>query len=556
MKILGLSGPGHDLAFCLLDKGQIVTAIEEERISREKHGLGFRSKIGRGMQYCLDSMNYKIENLELIITNDLTEYGFLEMLFRNKIQQVKIINHHLAHAASAYYLSGYDECAVLIIDGAGSTEGPTGGREVISLGHASGGNIDLDKKFYGDTWNLSNYIDMNVGKRDDILTDSLGDFYKLFTFLCGFKFLEEGKLMGLAPYGKDTYVKEISKYIAVDKDKIEIRFNNKDFFNFYSELVANKNEAELFCIRADLGYAAQYLLEECVFIILDWLYERTKCTNVCFSGGVALNSVLNGKIISRTPFKKVFIQPAANDAGTAIGSALYGYHVILGNKYIPRTTMKLAYMGRLYEEDDIMSAIKKYDRDICWQKNDYSEIVRIAAVMISEGKIIGWFQGRSEIGPRALGNRSILADPRKKDMKDILNHRVKFREAFRPFAPSVLQEYAKEYFEMEQDESPFMLMVYKIKDNVLKDIPAVTHVDGTARVQTVTKQNGIYYDLITAFYDITGIPLVLNTSFNIKGQPMVETPEDAIQSFLDADMDALFIGEYIIKKLGKIYDED
>lgn len=545
MNILGLSGPGHDLCFCLVKDGEIKVSIEEERISREKHGLGIHSKLGHGKNYCLNALNLKEEDLDCIVTNDLTYSGFLKMLFK---EDVTIINHHLAHAASAYYVSGFEESAVLVVDASGSVDGDR--KEVTSFGYASKGDINLTKKYYGSVWHLNDYTDRRIGRNDEIVTNSLGDFYKLFTFLCGFGFLEEGKLMGLAPYGKDTYVKKIWNYIDILEDgEIKIELNKKEFFDFYRELTENRTGDELFRIQADLAYAAQDILEECIIQLLNKLYQEVKTDKLCFAGGVALNSVLNGKIVARTPFREIYVQPAANDAGTAIGAAMYGYYKLMGNPYKHDFVMKTAYTGCEYQEKAILDALEKNQSRLEWKRLSDEEIVKVAANRISEGAIIGWFQGRSEIGPRALGNRSILADPRRKDMKDIINHRVKFREGFRPFAPSVLLEYSKEYFEMDENESPFMLLVYKVREDKRDIIPAVTHVDGTARVQTVTKENGRYHDLIQEFNNITQVPVILNTSFNTKGQPIVETPEDAIQCFLNCDLDDLFIGNYKVRKM-------
>lgn len=355
--------------------------------------------------------------------------------------------------------------------------------------------------------------------------------------------------MGLASYGTDRYVKEMWKCVAVKEDGgREINFPREEFFDFIRTLKKESVGKDLFQIRADVAFAAQAVLEKSTFLLMEELYNKTKCRKLCYSGGVALNSTLNGKITKETPFTDIFIPPMSGDAGTAIGSALYGHYCRNGGRYDPHK-IKSVYWGKSYSDLEIENALKKNEENIAWSKQTTEEVAETAALKLKSGQILGWFQGGCEAGPRALGNRSILADPRRKNMKDILNSRVKFRESFRPFAPSVLQEYAKDYFETDGTEYPFMLFVHPVKESKKSVIPAVTHVDGTARIQTVNEEdNPVYYGLINAFYRLTGVPVLLNTSFNIKGEPIIETPSDALKSFIKADMDCLCIGNYVVTK--------
>lgn len=549
MRVLGIGGSNHEFSFCYVEDGKILRVIEEERLSREKHGIGFKSMFGRGKGYCLNDFNINIEDIDLIVGNDLLS-SYIIKPYKNKI---KLFNHHLVHAASSYYTSGFEDSAVLVVDGSGSEVQPNI-RETISFGYAKGKDISFFKQITGKISERGQILGKPYEDTNNATTsieNSLGDFYRIFTEFCGFEPLDAGKLMGLAPYGRDTYLDEIWKFVELKApDDLVIHINNFDLDQFVLDITRGKQGDELFQIRADLAYAAQTIVEECTFVFLNHLYEMTQCPRLCLSGGVALNSVLNGKITVRTPFKEVYIQPAASDAGTAIGAALYGYYVLGNHDYAKESVMKTAYTGRNYTDDEIRECLRKYSNKINFIKSSYQEVIREAAKLICNGEIIGWFQGGSEIGPRALGHRSILADPRNPNMKDIINQRVKFRENFRPFAPAVLKEYTSEYFKMNYKESPFMLMVFDVLEEKKSVIPSVTHVDGTGRVQTVTKEdNDYYYDLIREFFKLTEVPVILNTSFNVKGEPIVETPEDAVKCFLKTEIDKLFIGEYIVKKV-------
>lgn len=548
VKVLGIGGSGHEFASCFLEDGRLVRAVEEERLSRQKHGLGTRSLINMSKRYCLNPDHLDLQDMDLIICNDI-----INPLFIRPIQEkIHFMNHHLSHAASAYYLSGFQESAVLIIDGCGSEVSP-GVRETLSFGYAEGNEIKLSPPITGKIGYRSRCLDKDFTVNSELnvsIENSLGDFYRWFTEFCGFSLLDTGKLMGLAPYGKPTYVNELRGLVSFTPPaELSIRINETQIDDFILELTRSKEGDELFRIRADLAYAAQTILEEVTIEFLNHLHTKIRCDQLVFAGGVALNSVMNAKIIERTPFKKLFVQPAAGDSGTAIGAALYGYHHILGHPYKGQT-MKHAYLGKSYIESDMMQTLERYSDSVTWQQADEMALIDEAARGISEGKIIGWFQGGSEMGPRSLGHRSILADARNPRMKDIVNRNVKFREGFRPFAPSVLKEHAHEYFHMLTDESPFMLLVFDVLEEKQAIIPAVTHVDKTARVQTVTEaDNGIYYRLIQRFHELTGVPVIMNTSFNVKGEPIVETPEDALKCFLGTQLDFLVLENYIVRKV-------
>ena len=337
--------------------------------------------------------------------------------------------------------------------------------------------------------------------------------------------------MGLAPYGTDRYYDQLRPFVKLlKKGQVRIDLRSGEFEKVLDSIMADTKPEEEYSKKADLAWAGQKILEEALVHCANYLYEVTKCPYLCIAGGVGLNSVANGKVLQQTPFEQIFIQPASGDSGTSLGAAMWGYYSImkqsrnLGQGLI----MKNAYLGREYSDEEIQESFKEFP-DMIIDKPE--NLTKSAAKLIADGKIVSMFQGGSEYGPRALGHRSILANPAIPNMKDILNMRVKFREEFRPFAPAVLYEHQTEYFELEQ-YTPFMLIVCDVKEDKRKVIPAVTHVDGTARLQSVSKENGgIFYDLISEFYQITNVPVILNTSFNVKGQPIVETPSDAVRWF-------------------------
>lgn len=530
MQILAIGGSGHDYSFCYLKNGKIIRAIEEERLSREKHARGIRSKLFKGIEYCLHGLT-SIDDLDIIITNNICDIGPIKE--KHYIHNIVTINHHLAHAASSYYSSGFDDAAFVVIDGHGSIyhqydKNPK--TEILSSGY-----INRDK---------INFIETKYGSFKHTFTPSLGSFYDVLTNACGFGFNCEGKTMGLSSYGKPVYLTELMKHIDYDKHI----FCNETLVELMHGII-HKDNTDIFQTKANLAASGQSILELFVYKLLNELYEKTKCPRLCLAGGVALNSVMNGKIKKHTPFKDVFIFPAANDGGTAIGAAYYAYYQLGKNKYRDTEQIKHVYYGKSYDDDSVKKSIQKYGNQISYKTYVYSDLINVTAQLIADDKIVGWFQGGSEAGPRALGNRSIIANPSNRDMKDILNSRVKFREAFRPFAPAVLKEKVHDYFDTEYPDNPFMLYICNVKKSKINEIPAVVHVDGTARFQTVgIDNNKKFYDLINAFYRIKGVPIVLNTSLNIKGNPIAETPVDAIECLLNSKMDCLIIENYLIGK--------
>ena len=474
----------------------------------------------------------------------------LNQEFKNDKFLGKVINieHHLAHLSSCFHVSPFEESCVISVDGFGDFASS-------AWGYGKNNKINIDKKIH--------------------FPHSLGIFYQSITQFLGFKnYGDEYKIMGLAPYGKPKYLNEIKKILLL-KPNGEFELNLKYFkfhksnFNYtwnsgivtiddlYSskiEILLGKSRAkdeELTDFHKDIAHSTQKVYEEAFLNIVNTLYKKYQSKNLCIAGGCGMNSVANGKVKKLTKFENVFIQPSAGDAGGAIGSAFSTYHDIL--KKPKSFIMKHAYWGNSYDESYINSVIQKYSLNLDQSldiKNiqDENELCKSVASYIADGKVIGWFQGKMEWGPRALGNRSILGDPRKTDMKDILNLKIKRRESFRPFAPSILSEYAKEWFEID-DKVPFMMKVYQIKEEKRSFIPAVTHVDGSGRLQTVNKEiNRRYYSLINEFFKITEVPIVLNTSFN-ENEPIVCKPEEALDCFLRTKMDILVLENIIIKRI-------
>ncbi|MFN3967029.1 MAG: carbamoyltransferase, partial [Endomicrobiia bacterium] len=464
----------------------------------------------------------------------------------------------LSHAASSYYCSPFNKSAIITIDGIG--DGVT-----TSIGIGENNKIKILKKIY--------------------FPHSLGLFYSSFTAFLGFEINDgEYKVMGMAPYGKPRYVDKVKKLIKLYPDgTFEL---NMDYFEFHysTKRTYNKKFEELFgkprdpnlkfftsttpypsyfgekpsnydqlCKEneyyADIAASIQKVLEEAIINLANAAYKETKINRLCLGGGVSLNSVANYKILQNTPFKEIYIQPAATDAGGALGAALYVYNIFSTNP--KRFVLEHAFWGKQYTDAEIKNFLDS--NNIKYIQENEEKIIDITVDALSKGKVVGWFQERFEWGPRALGNRSILADPRRQDMKDIVNTKIKFREPYRPFAPSVLIEKTEEYFDIKQPEkhypARFMLYVVNVKENKRDIIPAVTHVDGSGRLQTVSKQtNPKYYKLIKKFEEATGVPVILNTSFNLKGEPIVNSPEDAIKTFYKSEMDTIVLENFIIKK--------
>ncbi|MDP9052977.1 MAG: carbamoyltransferase [Acidobacteriota bacterium] len=449
------------------------------------------------------------------------------------------VEHHRAHLASAFFASPFEDAAVISIDGFGDFSS-------VMWGVGKGNRIDV--------------------KGSVLFPHSLGIFYTAFTQFLGFPhYGDEYKMMGLSAYGEPRFADKVRQAVRTEGDQCRL---NLDYFTHHNKGVEMTWEggqpalgsvfspkmqeefgeprpprSELRQRDMDLAASVQLVLEENYFALLNFVQKQTRSSRVCLAGGVALNCVANGMIFERTDFREVYVQPAAHDAGTSIGAALYVHHQLLNQ---PRSfVMKHVYYGPEYSDTEVQRDIEA--AGCRFHKLAEPDLIARTVEQIADGRIVGWFQGRTEFGPRALGNRSILADPRRKDMKDILNSRIKYREPFRPFCPSILAEKVAEYFETDYP-SPFMVMAYKIKPEQRDRIPAVTHGDGTGRLQTVEQDvNPLYWKLIRKFGDVTGIPVLLNTSFN-ENEPIVHTPAQAIDCFLRTRMDVLSIGSYILYK--------
>jgi len=564
MHILGIN-MSHDRSACLLKDGKILVAIAEERLDGDKKSYGYMMNTGeripplRSITYCLDSQNLSIDDLDLIVIDKAFDSVNLERVRKiipirdkTKIRALPYPSHHLAHAYSTYFCSPFNESAILVADVFGSevfrgNEGETGfyakgnGIKQLFKTYQILEPVPEDKRYYCLTY-MYHFI-----------TQALGFILPCRNLSAEERPDEAGKTMALSAYGK-----RVSKWPAiVEEEKGSIKTNKFTQWVLASKIGKNEFGGLVPKIKhpseksgqfhANLAYKAQEELEKGLIHFANKLYSITKSDNLCIAGGAGLNCVANRKILDNTPFKNIFIQPAATDDGNAIGAAMYGWHKIANER--KRFFLTSAYLGRPYGGKEICACLAK--RGILNRPLKRKSLIEKAARFISRGKIVGWFQAGSEFGPRALGHRSILADPRRSNTKQFLNKRVKHREDFQPYAPSVLAEFANRYFDISCP-SPFMLLVAKVNEQKLSDIPAVVHVDGTARVQTVTKAgNGIFYDLIKEFNCITGVPVILNTSFNTRGKPIVETPEDALRVFLSTGMDVLVLGNYLLEKESK-----
>ncbi|MCA1028637.1 hypothetical protein LCM23_21440 [Cytobacillus kochii] len=543
MNIIGVGGSGHDWSTCLIKDNSKVIAIDEERVIGSKYGIGADLLQAESRKYCMDAENLNINQIDHLIACDITPKSFY-FPFKNN---TTIIGHHLAHAYSSYCLSPFEESAIFIADNSGGIV-EDNKVETISYYYGDLKGIHLIKKVFGNhsiEKNQNNYY-KSAGRTDN----SLGDFYRTVSIELGFSYdpkhgeviSEDGKTMGLSSYGKSVYYERFCDFIKLlPNGEISIIADNR-LSDYIRTLLSNSND--LFQTKANIAYAAQKVLEDSVIHCCKYLHKITNSRNLCIAGGIGLNSVSNSRIIEETPFEYLFVQPASGDNGISLGCAIYGYHNIAGFAFEKNKRLKLnlPYLGKEYSEEEIYNTLSNYN-NISWNKwNDYREV----ANLIKEGHIIGWFQGKSEFGPRSLGNRSILADPRVAEIKDKVNLKVKHRESFRPFAPAILEEYKSEYFFLDHS-SPYMLEVYQVKKT--NKIPAVTHVDNTARIQTVSlSKNKKFYKLINAFYELTDIPVLLNTSFNIAGKPIVETPDNALECFMNTEIDFLVIGNYIVSK--------
>lgn len=595
MYILGLNAYHGDAAAAIIRDGHLLAAVEEERFNRRKHCAGFPTE---SIRYCLEAAGIRIEDVHHIgisrdpsahlhkkvlfaatrmaksfagvsgaqVAAEKTGPGFLRTIGDRMANAARVrdlgdelaraldvsrkalraefhnIEHHRAHLASCFFVSPFDRAAVLSIDGFGD--------------------------FISTMWGVGEGNSIEVLGRVEY-PHSAGIVYTATTQFIGFPhYGDEGKVMGLAPYGRPRYLEEFRDIIRTEEDG-QFRLN-LDYFRHHAEgvemswdqgspiigqIFSNAYEslfgpargpgAPLTDRERDIAASLQARLEEVGFHILNHLHEETGLTDLGLAGGVAYNSVMNGKIPLNTKFRRIYVQPAAGDSGTAVGVCYQIYNNVLDR---PRGfVMDGPYTGPDFLDEEILSELER--AGVAYERLEDEELTKRAASDIAGGAVMGWFQGRMEFGPRALGNRSIVVDPRRADMKDILNDRIKKREPFRPFAPSILEERVDDYFE-QTHPAPAMLMVYQIRPERRAEIPAVTHVDGSGRLQTVTRElNSRYYDLISEFDRLTGVPVVLNTSFN-ENEPIVCTPRQAIECFLKTRMDVLYLGNYALRRSG------
>ena len=566
MFTLGISCYYHDSAAALLENGHVIAAVEEERFSRKKFDDDFPKM---AIQWCLKEAGISAEQIdsvafydkpilkfERLLDNYIAVaprglYSFLDTIpkwlhkrlwiktdIRKSLTGFKgdIIfpQHHLSHAAYTFFTSPFEESAILTTDGVGEWS-------TTSIGIGNDNSVEL--------------------LQDIRWPHSLGFFYSAFTYFLGFQVNEgEYKLMGLASFGKPKYYDLILDNLIDVKNDGSIHLN-MDYFAFtYDKVMTNQKFSELFGIKPrkeseeakqihfDIGASAQKVLEEILLKMVEYLYKKTQSKNLCLGGGVALNGVANNRILKESSFENIHIPPSPGDAGSAVGAAQYLYYSYHNQKRkLVDSTKRIienVYVGPSFSSDEIKQFLD--NQNIKYEILDDEELIKNCAKLIADGNVVGWYQGKMEWGPRALGNRSILADPRRKEMKDILNEKIKHRESFRPFAPSILEENLSEYFDMDIP-SPYMLLVSTVKKP--DKIPAVTHVDGTGRLQTVSKSsNPLYHKLITEFYNLTGVPVVINTSMNVKGEPIVNTPEQAYDMLIKTDMDCIFLKNFMVKK--------
>ena len=591
--ILGISAFYHDSAACILKDGKIIAAAQEERFTRKKHDPGYPKF---AIDFVLKYANLNLSEVDQIVFFEkpflkferlLETYvgfapkGFVsfaramplwikEKLFQknylfNKLKQhdvnyksdnnIYFSDHHLSHAASAFFPSPFEEAVVLTADGVGEWATTT-----VAIG--KGNNLEIKKEIH--------------------FPHSLGLLYSAFTYYTGFKVNSgEYKLMGLAPYGNPIYEDKVKKLIDIKDDgtfRLDQKYfnyatgltmTNNKFNNLFGQKPRNPKKDKITQFHMDIAASIQKVTEEIMIKLSKSIKEEYQIKNLCLAGGVALNCVANGKILKEKIFENIWIQPAAGDAGGSLGAALALWYTEQDNKRVvnPLDDMKGSYLGNEYTQEQIEKDLKNLGAE--FEILDYEKLIDKTAEFLSKEKAIGWFQGRMEFGPRALGGRSILGDPRSDKMQKNLNLKVKFRESFRPFAPSVLREDLSDWFDMDVD-SPYMLLVSDINEkkkfqmtddqkklfgieklNIKRsEIPAVTHVDYTARIQTVTKNiNSRYYDLISRFKEKTNCPVVVNTSFNVRGEPIVCTPTDAFNCFMGTELDFLVIGNCILDKL-------
>lgn len=593
MHILGISAFYHDSAACILKDGEIVAAAQEERFTRKKHDHRFPRQ---SIQFCLQRAGIAARDLDYVSYYEKPRLKFDRLLktylmhaprglesfvtsmplwVKEKLWMGREIRkelgfkgplicpeHHQSHAASAFFPSPFERAAVLTMDGVGEWA-------TLSYGTGNGNRLKMDSEIR--------------------FPHSLGFLYSAFTYYTGFKVNSgEYKMMGLAPYGNPSYVDVIYKHLIDVKDDGSFRLN-MDYFNYCTGFTMTNERFHQLFGRAprkpefpisqfdmDLARSIQAVTEEIVLRIGHHVHRATGEKNLCLAGGVALNCVANGRLYREGPFERIWIQPAAGDAGGALGAAFYVWHSELGKERRPQNgadRQSGSYLGSEYADDDIERFLKQ--KNAAYSRLGRPELAFRVAQVMAEGNVVGWFNGRMEFGPRALGSRSILGDPRSPGMQSMMNLKIKFREGFRPFAPSVLAEKTKEWFDMDGVEqrsdfsSPYMLIVGRVKKDKLRpgndaanqargferlkhvnsDIPAVTHVDNSARIQTVHEEtNPEFHRILRAFEDITGCPVIINTSFNVRGEPIVESPEDAYRCFMRTGIDYLVLGSFLLSK--------
>jgi len=566
MYTLGISCYYHDSSAAILKDGKVIAAVEEERFSRKKFDDDFPKQ---AINWCLKESGISSKNLDSVAFYDKPVlkferlldnyiavaprglYSFLDVIpkwihkrlwVKDEISkhlkdfngEIVFPEHHMSHAAHAFFTSPFDEAAILTVDGVGEWT-------TASFGTAHDTTIKLTNDI---RW-----------------PHSVGLFYSAFTYFLGFKVNEgEYKLMGLSAYGKPKYYDLIMENLVDVKNDGSIHLNMKYFSFTYDKVMTNQKFSDLFGIpprkedskaeqiHYDIAASAQLVLEDILLKMVNHVHKKTGMVNLCFGGGVALNGVANYRILKDGPFENLHIPPSPGDGGSAVGCAQYLYYCHDKNKRMMEDNVERIknniFVGPSHSNSEIKSFldINKID----YKFLETNSLLQTVAKLIVEGNVVGWYQGKMEWGPRALGNRSIIADPRNVKMKDILNEKIKHRESFRPFAPCILEEYTSEYFDVDVS-SPYMLLVAPVKKP--EKIPAVTHVDGTARLQTVSKDiNLLFYNLITEFYKITGVPVLINTSMNVRGEPIVDTPEQAYNMIIKTDMDYIVMGDYIIKK--------
>ncbi len=573
--VIGINAYDHDVSACLLRDGEIAFAISKERITGEKHDTGFYEEV---VDYCLEAEGISMDDLDLVVRNcyvmpvedmenrlaydDYPELldeneridALKNPLFRSDSDKVLTISHHLAHAYSAFAASPFDEGVVMVVDGVGSYRAD-------AMDKAPGDDARADEKPGELARESESYYSFEGSKLTPLkkvwmaqtrgfLSDEfyimpgLGALYSRVSSYIFADWNKCGEVMGLAPYGREGHFKPL---LEMKDGALEIPDWTEELNKpWLPESEDDWEDSASMQHWRDMAWQVQHDTEEVLLARAKWLRETTGANNLCIAGGVGLNCVANGRIAREAGFDNVWIQPAAGDDGIAIGCAYYGHLAVLKNKR--SFVMTHANLGREYNDADSLEFLDKGLFRLETKRAQSSDICRDAARLLSEGHVFGWYQGGSEFGPRALGNRSILADPRKAEMKNIINERVKHRQSFRPFAPIVLAERAAEIFE-DFVPSPFMLIAMQVRPEWRDRIPAVVHVDGSARVQTVAREdNERLYMLLKAFDAITGVPVLLNTSFNVKGEPIVEAPQDAVECFLSTGIDILALHDLLIEK--------